>query len=145
MNHYVSEEEQKAKDERDDERARYTAQISIANSLNTFIKQLEKQKEHAEQVLNWVQADKWRDHKIQTLEGRMKRLEEQGKRIEECFNSELRTMRSSLSSHKFDDFDWSAQVMYNSNLARKVSLKVLALEKENKLLMTKMLELEQRK
>ena len=73
----------------------------------------------------------------------MKRLGEQGKRIEEMFNQELRKMRSTLSSHVYDDFDWQPQVMYNSNLSRKSSLKILELEKENKLLMTKMLELEQ--
>ena len=144
MNAYISDAEEKRKEQFNEDNARYTAQNAISASLNNFIKSLESQKEHAEKVLNWIQADKWRDLKISTLEDQMNNLGDQGKRLEEMFNQELRKMRSTLSSHVYDDFDWQPQVMYNSNLSRKSSLKILELEKENKLLMTKMLELEQK-
>ncbi len=144
MNAYVSPEEEARKKQFNEDNARYTAQNHIAISLNNFIKSLESQKEHAEKVLNWVQADKWRDLKISTLEDQMKRLGEQGKRIEEMFNVELRRMRSSLSSHVYDDYDWHPQVSSNTSKYYDLVVRLVDLEKENKLLMTKMLELEQK-
>jgi len=144
MNSYQTPEEEARVQKFSEEHARYTAQNTIAASLNNFIKSLETQKEHAEKVLNWIQADKWRDQKISIMEDEMQRLGEQGKRIEEMFNKELRIMRSQLSNHVYGDFDWIPEFNRVSQTYYNLSSRFSDIEKEHKLLMTKMLELEQR-
>ena len=144
MNAYQTPEEEARKQKFSEDNARYTAQNTIAASLNNFIKSLETQKEHAEKVLNWIQADKWRDQKISILEDSMKQLGEQGKRIEDMFNQELRTMRSKLSSHVYDDFDWTQHYYRLRDAHYGLNNRFKTIENEHKLLMTKMLELEQK-
>jgi len=116
MNQYLSPEEEARQKKRDEDQARYQAQVSIAEALTKLIMSREKEIAIADLARNWVNADQGRDSAIRSLNARMKRLEEQGKSIEAIFNKEVRKMRNDLSA-KFTE-----------------------LEKEHRMLMKKVLE-----
>lgn len=144
MNAYVSPEEEKRQQQFNEDNARYTAQNAIALSLNNFIKSLESQKEHAEKVLNWIQADKWRDLKISTLEDQMNRVDALATKIKDMFSKELKQMSRKLYTHVYDDFDWIPEFDRVKQDYYNLHTRFVDIEKDHKLLMTKILELEQR-
>lgn len=139
MNKYISPEEEERIKQRDEERSRYRSQLSVSEALNNLILHRKNEIKMAEDVQEWLRADRFRDASITDLDSRLKRLIEKQKTHNTTTTKELQNMENRLSKHLYDDFDWEAEYRRVRDCYYDLRGKFAELEKEHRMLMKKIL------